>query len=100
MPPLSLMSSFGSSYCPRSMLAQTAAVIEACPAGNVTYTSGCATGLLVRLSPRHTYELYRPTSAPTVCAAAGAVVATALATTTAAPRTFARFIVSPGEGWG
>src|SRR6476661_6136249 len=31
------------------------------------------------------------------CAAAGVAVATALATTRAAPRTFARFIVSPDE---
>src|SRR6478672_11375656 len=90
------MSSFGSSYFPRSMLAHPASVREAFPAGKVTYTSGCATGLLVRLSPRHTYELYRPRSAPTVCAATGAV-ASALATTRAAPRTFARFIVSPDE---
>ena len=79
------------------MFAHPATVMEAFPAGKVTYTSGCATGLLVRLNPRHTYELYRPRSAPTVCAAAGAAVATALATTMAAPRTIARFIVSPDE---
>src|SRR5262245_2001166 len=93
-PPLSLMSSSRLSYLPRSMLAQPPTVIEALPAGNVTYRSGCATGLLVRLRPRHTYELKRARSAPTVCAWRGPP-AIALTTTRVAPRTFARLMVSP-----
>src|SRR4051794_7643768 len=77
-PPLSLMSLSGLSYLPKSMLAHPPIVTDAFPAGNVRYRSGCATGLLVRLRPRHTYELNSPRSAPTVCAAAGAAVAIVL----------------------
>jgi hypothetical protein len=52
--------------------------------------------LLVRLKPRQTYELNNARSAPTVaCAAAGVAVAIVLATRRAAPRTFARVMMSP-----
>jgi hypothetical protein len=53
-PPLSLISPFVSSYLPRSTFAHAPSVTDAFPDGSVRYRSGCATGLFVRLRPRHT----------------------------------------------